>query len=359
MKKLIFLFAFLIFNIFYSQNKNYLSIKFDEKYFLSNFLKNRTTNAFVLNIVNKADSISIIKKQADYVILLDSLLKKNIVLSDYELNLMKKDERKEFDSLKIEIENGNFLNLMKKAVQVNFDSTFIEDLLEKKGFKNYKVQQPDYNKFFLSFSDQENLEKARVFLMTSRLSFHESLDDAEVENIQNCLLKENEILVKNFSLKVDNKILLISKNNINAYKNSKCFDSEKTFVLINNGKDFDVYSKLYFVKKSGKMENSLVNSIRGVDIDFKQNEDSYNDNLFYLSAFLDEFGKNYLSDISVNNIGGKIFIGNNSKFISFLNIKEKMINGLFISGNLFEENWQDLYNLVKFEVFRNSITIKK
>lgn len=106
------------------------------------------------------------------------------------------------------------------------------------------------------------------------------------------------------------------------------------------------------------MENTLVNSIKGVDISIKENRNDYNDNYFYLSIYLDEIGKKNLSEFSERNIGKKVFTASNYEVVSNLNISKKIENGIFISGNLFKENWQKLYELVKFEVFRNSLTVQ-
>lgn len=363
MKKIIFLLSFLALNLYFSQTNNVLKLKFNERYFLSNMITNKTNNAFILNVFKKIDSISDKQKNRNYIVIMDSILKNGMILQEKEKLNYTASEQKAFDSLKVEIDNGNFLKLMKKAVQVNFDSEFLEKSFVKSDIKNFKINQSDYNTFSIAFSDKENLAKTKTLFLTQRLFFHESIGDKDLEEIQDCFMKENDTLVKNNYLKIENNYLLIYKDDANlfghSYKNSKCFNSKKITFVLNNGEDYEVFSKLFFVKESNKLENNLVKSIRGFDIVFKKNQNSYNDNNFYLTFYLDDFGKDYLKQISEQNIGKKIFISSESEFLLDPKISTKLENGSFkLNGNLFEVKWQELYELAQFEVFKNSLTIQ-
>ena len=88
MKRIIIFGIFFSLNIFYAQKKNVLTVKFNEKFFVSNFMKQRTDNAFVLNLINEADSLALKNLKENYSVLLDSLLKKKSNLSNEELSKM-------------------------------------------------------------------------------------------------------------------------------------------------------------------------------------------------------------------------------------------------------------------------------
>lgn len=358
MKKGLFVLIILFSNFYLSQTNFVLKIKFNERYFLSNFMAHRTENDFVLSVLKKTDSISKLQINSNYVEVMDSIMRIESNLKEEEKASLNKSQKKEFDSLKVEIDNGNFLNLMKEAVKVNFSADYLEQILNDFYIKNFKINQTDYNQFSINFDDKVNLEKAKAILFKNKMSFHEAIFEKELENIQNCFMKENDVLVQNFSLKKQNNILLISKDYINSLKSSKCFDSKKVTYLLDEGEDYEVYAKLYFVKQSNVLESKLINSIKGLNLQTKENRDNYGDNFFFLGMYTDDVGIKYFSEYSTQNINKQIFIAKSEMFLISVNIDEKMEDGLFIvSGNLFEENWQDLYELVKFEVFRNSIKI--
>ena len=75
MKKIYFLITFFIFNFFFSQTNYVLKLKFNEKHFLSSFIRNNTKDEFVLNAFRKADSITQNSLNYNYVNILDSVLK--------------------------------------------------------------------------------------------------------------------------------------------------------------------------------------------------------------------------------------------------------------------------------------------
>lgn len=340
-----------------------LSLKFDEQSFISNFISHKTDNEFVLRIFKLTDSIAQKQRNENYINTLESVLKQQTNLTQEEKNSLSLSQKKQYDSLSAEFKGGNFIKLFKSAVQVNFGENFLNETFQNSGIKNYKINQTDYNQFSISFSDKKDLEKAKTLFLSNQLYFHESMNINELEFLQNCFMKENDILVKNNYLKKENDHLLIYKDDAilfgDSYKNSKCFDSKKITYLLYYGEGYDVFSKLFFVKEATSIENSLVNSIKGMDISFKENRNDYTDNYFYLSIYLDSIAKKILSEFSEKNMGKKIYVANKSEFVSIFNITKKFDGEIFVSGNLFRENWQRLYELVKFEVFKNSLTISQ
>lgn len=363
MKKIYFLITFFIFNFFFSQTNYVLKLKFNEKHFLSSFIRNNTKNEFVLNAFRKADSITQNSLNYNYVNILDSVLKNEFKISEKEKLNLSDLERKQRDSLFFEMQNGNLLSLYKKIVEVNFDSEFLEKILIDNEIRGSKITQTDYNQFTISLINKENLEKTKTIFLNHRLSFHEVIDKTELEKIQNCFFNENENLVKNNYLKKENNHLLIYKDVsipiFDYYQNTKCFDSRNVTFLLNEGKDFDIFSKLFFVKKSDNLENNLINSVEGFYFEGHKNEEIYEDNLFYISLFLNDNGKNILLKFTEKNVGKKVFIGDKNEFLLSPSISDKLKNGrIVLKGNLFDVNWQRIYELVKFEVFRNSLEIK-
>lgn len=362
MKKLKLFTLFVFHSLCFSQESYALKLKFDERYFLSNIFTHRTNNTFLLKVFKETDSIKNFRKNKNYVEIMDSLLNVKLKYEEKELDNFNSLKRKEFDSLKTEILNGNFLKLMKSSVKVNFSSNFLEKTFEKYRIKNFKINQTDYNQFFVLFSDKESLERAKTILKTGILSFHESIKSNELESIKNCFLKENIHLVESNNLKKENDYLLVSYETEFLKEPkivTKCFDYNNISILIKKGKEDEVFSKLYFVKQSTKIENSISHSIKGFDLDFNKNTESYNDNLFYMTIYLDEKGKEYLKEFSKNNIDRTIFISNESQFLLNPKIKSLLTTGqIFLSGNMFEENWQDLFDVLKLNVFKNSLTFE-
>lgn len=362
-KYLVFLLVILTQSLINAQSNYTLKLKFDEKYFLSNLIPHKTNNSFVLKIFKKTDSISNLKINKNYIVVLDSILRKESQsVSEKELLSLDSKQRKEFDSLKIAINNGDFLNLMKKAVDANFDEVFLKSVLEKEGIQNVEISKPEYNRFVAKFSNQESLQNANTSLTNNSIFFHQSIEDQELGKITDCFMNENKKMVDENYLKKENNYLLIYYESefIKRPKiESKCFENKKIATLLKKGLDSDVYLKLFFVKESSEIENSISKLIKGFDIEFEKNVKSYNDNKFYITLYLDENGKESLRLFSEQNIGKAIFISNNSQFLLNPKINSVLAKGsILLNGNLFDDNWQDIFDAVKFEVFKNSLTFE-
>lgn len=327
-------------------------------------MKQRTDNAFVLNLINEADSLALKNSKENYSVLLDSLLKKKSNLSNEELSKMSEKDQKDFDSLKVAIQNNYFLDLFKKMVDVNFDNELIKTNFEKAGLKNFEIVKPDYNLFQFTFIDYKNYLKAKNLFNENSISFHEALESEDLEKLKNCFLKENKKLVQENYLKdgKDNYILFYDNNSIvfqELYNSSKCFDFKKVTYLENIKNKDAVYTKIYLVKKSNKIEENLSKSLNWFDVDFKQNANVYKENTFKISVYLDEIGKQNLKTFSTENIGKQIIISNKNQFILAPTISNSLNNGMFLfTGNLFDADWQDLLQIVTFQVFKNSVTIE-
>lgn len=352
----------LIFNFCCSQTNYTLQLKFDEKFFLSNFITNKTNNPFILKVFKESDSISDFDKRKTYIEILDSRLKSNLSFSEEEEKKLSIKEKEEFDSLKVGIENGSFLKLFKKAVEANFSTEFLEESLSNNGVENYRIISKDYNQFLISFSDKTNWEKTRILFSKNKLSFHEELSNQELTKIQNCFMKENDMMVKNNYLKQENNYLLVYKDDVNlfgdSYHQSKCLDLGKVTFLIDKGEESDVFSKLFFVKATGKTENNLVNSIVAYDFESEKNKDSDGMHVF-ITLLLNKEGQNFLSKFSELNIGKNVFLGNTSEFLMSPYISEKLNNGkILLKVNILEGNWQKTFELIRFEAFRNSVIIQ-
>lgn len=362
MKYKFLLITILSLNFYFSQTNYVLKFKFNEKYFLSNFITHKTNNSFVLKIFKEADSISDFRNSENYVEIVDSLLKDRVDFTKKELGELTLNQKNELDSLKIVIQNGDFLKLFKSSVETNFSVEFLKKNIEKEGIKNFEIFKTSYNSFNINFSDKESVDRVKILLNNNKIFFHEEIDGRQLEDVQNCFMKENQELVDdNYLKKEDNYLLIYYENDmIKQLKiESKCFDSNNITTLIKKGGYSDVYSKLFFVKNSGDLENSISKSIKGFDLEFKKNEKSYNDNLFYLTVYLDEKGKESLKNFSEKNIGKTVFISNKSQPLLYPKIKSSLIKGSFlISGNMFIENWQETIDIIRFEVFKNSLTFQ-
>lgn len=344
-----------------AQEKYTLNLKFNEKYFFSNFFLNKTENEFVHDLIKETDSITMYNNK-NYIEVMDSIMNRKINFSMEELNKLSFKKRKELDTLKIQLQNGSFLELMKQSVDAFSDKNFLKKKFEDNGIDSLEILKPSYNRITINFTSKKYLEVAKNLLKKNSISFHESIDNDELENIYKCFMNKNKPLVDNFSLKKENNYLLISYDSEIVKQTkifSKCFDSNNIVTLIKEGGFSDVYWKLYFVKNSGELENSISKSIKSFDLEFKKNEQSYDDNIFYIKIFLDEIGKKNLKKFSKKNIGKSIFISNNSQFLLNPKISYTLDKGSFmLSGNMFSDNWQETFDLLKFEVFKNSITIQ-
>ena len=86
---------------------------------------------------------------------------------------------------------------------------------------------------------------------------------------------------------------------------------------------------------------------------------TYKHKIEEFKIFLDEIWKEKLKKFSENNIGKSIFISKGSQFLLNPKISSNLDKGRFmLSGNMFSDNWQETFDLLKFEVFKNSITIQ-
>lgn len=361
MKKLGIIFI-LIFNLCFSQTHHTLKFKFDERYFLSNFITSKTSNPFILKVFKESDSIADLDKSKNYIDILDSTLKNNIASINYEKEFANSQQKIEFDSLKATIGNGDFLKIFKNAVKANFNSEFLDESLNHFGIKNYKIIATDYNQFSISFSDQINLKKTQEVFRTNRLSFHQALELNELEKIQNCFMKENDLMVKNNYLKKENDYLLIYKDDANlfgdSYKQSKCFDSNMVTFLLNKGEEHDVFSKLFFVQVTNDLAKDLVNSIVAYDFGSQNNKDS-DGQFVFITILFNKKGQYISTKFSQLNAGKDLFFGDKSKFLMDSKIMEKSENGkILLKVDLFKKNWQQTFELVRFAAFRNSSIIE-
>lgn len=359
MKKLGIIFI-LIFNFCFSQTNYTLKLKFEEKYFLSNCITSKTTNEFVLKVFKESDSVSTFDKSRNYIDILDATLRANInVIYNKEFT---KAERIEYDSLNAEIKNGDLIKIFKSAVKANFGTEFLEEAFKNFGITNFKIVSTDYNRFSIDFSDKANFEKAQDLFGNNRLTFHNEIENIELEKIQNCFMKENDSLVKNNYLKKQKNYLLIYKDDANlfgdSYKHSKCFDSNKISFLLNDGEEYDVFSKLFFVKNTTELEKNLINSI--VSFDFGPENNINSDGTFiFITILLNKNGQDFLKKYSHLNVGKNIFFGNKSEFLLNPMITEKLEDGnILLKFNLFEENWQKTFEFIRFAVFNNSLTVQ-
>ncbi len=357
MKKTVTIILLVLINIINAQEKFTLNLKFNEKYFLANFLKFKINNKLEFSLIKKADSISKLKVSYNYAEILDSLAIKDIYLETEKSNSFSMSEKKEFDSLFNLVKKGKLLEKHKKLIQNIFGSEMLDKQLKKLSFKNYNITQLDYNRILLSFSDKIDYEKVRDLLNNHKLLFHESIDNKDLEIIQNCVLNENKTLVNQNNLKRENDYLLIS-NRSRIKTNSKCFNSTDVSVLLK--KDMvSKYSKLFFVKNTGELENSISKSIKGFVLQLKKNEKSSNEDYYFYTFYLDDNGKNSLKTFTTKNTNKIVFISNESQIINNSKMETTFGDGIFyIKDSNLDKNWQETYDFIRFEVFKNSITIQ-
>ena len=250
MKIFSFIFFVFILNFPFAQKGNVLKLKQNEGNFISSFIKGKTENEFVLDIIKRSDSVFNSDKNKSYIEIFDRLLRKESQLSSAELQTFNPKLRSEFEALQLQVENGYLVDLLKKAVDVNFDAEFLSNFLENKNLKNFSVSKPNFNLFEIKFSSTEDYNLARKILQQNSLFFYEPLDDAELNSIKNCIIQTNSELQKNFYIKLNDGeyYFSLSKDFVNQFRNSKepskCFDSNSILILFDDGYYYDIYSKL-------------------------------------------------------------------------------------------------------------------
>ena len=358
MKKTVTIILLVLINFLLNAQEKYtLNLKFNEKYFFSNYLRFKIKDKFTFNLIKKTDSISKLRSDNDYIKILDSIAIEEINLEKEKINSLSKSEKKEFDSLFTLVREGKLFEKHKKLIQNIFGTEMLDKQLRILSFNNYNITQLDYNQILLSFTDKQDFEKVRDLLNTHRLLFHESVDNKDLEFIQNCFLNENKTLVNQNNLKKENDYLLMS-NRSKVKTNSKCYNAAGVSVLLK--KDMlSTYSKLFFVKKNGELENSISKSIKGFVLELKKNDKSINSDYYFYTFYLDDIGKNSLKLFTEKNFNKRVFISDESQVIYIPKIETKSDTGFFyIKINKLNENWQEMYDFIRFEVFKNSITIQ-
>ena len=208
MKKIFLLLIIFGFSFLNAQKTFTLNLKFNEKYFLSNFFSHKTNNEFVLDLVKETDSITR-NNSKNYVEVMDSIINKRFNLSKKELNKLSSIQKKEFDSLKIQFQNGNFLELMKKTVDAFLDKNLLQKKFEDNGIDSLEILKPSYNRITINFTNKKYLEVAKNILNQNYIFFHESIENDELEKEYNCFLNENKSLVDDNYLKKENNYLLL------------------------------------------------------------------------------------------------------------------------------------------------------
>ena len=365
MKRFSLIFFVVFFNFSFAQKGNVLKLKLNEGNFISSFLRGKTENEFVLDIIKKTDSVFNLDKNKSYIEIFDRLLRKESHLSSAELQALDPEFRREFEALQLQVENGYLVEILKKAVDVNFDAGFLSIFLQSKNLKNFSVSKPDFNLFEIKFSTAEDYNLGKKILSQNALFFSEPMENAELNGIKNCIIKANSELQKNFYIKLNDGeyYFSLSKDFTNQVRNSeettKCFDSKTASILFDEGYDSENYSKLYLVKKDKDLEKGLIENVNAFDFKGETSESSYKDNLFFISIFTNEKAQKSLQEFSQRNLGKNIFISNCNNLILNPEVSVVLEEGkILFTGNLFDEKWQEFFKAIQFQVFKNSISFQ-
>lgn len=377
MKKIL-LISILTSGFLYSQNREYnLNVKFNEKDFLSSFLTSNLKNEIVSQIIAESDSVWIKKTDQNYVsvlgkILVDRAKKQN----DKNTNLLSKQDKEEWEAMKPEIAKSNMIEMYQDVVNRTFDISFIKNALQRNNIHDFTLEKPSYNEFTIHFKTDAERKAGERVIKENILAIYPIPDEKIIHPVYNCIqdqMKKKKIVnssIEGNYLSFPNDEQIDYKTYFKEFRKT-CSPTDNDlsyFVLTPKGSDYT--ANIYVGKKINSallFQNMKI--VKAVyDLNYKGKEQISEEQAAEYrkkDKILFSFKENKEGDdlmktlIKSDKNNGYILTKNNTDILLPIQKIESQNNGIYsFEITAVQYNWENIYEDILFEVFKNSVTLK-
>lgn len=377
MKKIL-LISILTSGFLYSQNREYnLNVKFNEKDFLSSFLTSNLKNEIVSQIIAESDSVWIKKTDQNYVsvlgkILVDRAKKQN----DKNTNLLSKQDKEEWEAMKPEIAKSNMIEMYQDVVNRTFDISFIKNALQRNNIHDFTLEKPSYNEFTIHFKTDAERKAGERVIKENILAIYPIPDEKIIHPVYNCIqdqMKKKKIVnssIEGNYLSFPNDEQIDYKTYFKEFRKT-CSPTDNDlsyFVLTPKGSDYT--ANIYVGKKINSallFQNMKI--VKAVyDLNYKGKEQISGEQAAEYrkkDKILFSFKENKEGDdlmktlIKSDKNNGYILTKNNTDILLPIQKIESQNNGIYsFEITAVQYNWENIYEDILFEVFKNSVTLK-
>lgn len=377
MKKIL-LISLLTSGFLYAQNGEYhLKVKFNEKDFLSNFITSNFKNEIVTQILSQSDSVWNKNKDQNYIPVFNKvLIERAKMQNDKEVDLLNKKDKEEWEAMKPEIVKSNIVEMYQDAVDRTFDISFIKNSLQRNNIHDFTLEKPSYNEFIIHFNSDFERKAGERALKENTLALYPIPSDETIQPVYKCI-KEYMQKKKITNGSIEGQFLSFPNDELVDYKTyfkdfkKNCSSSDNNisyFTFIPKGSDHTtniyvgkkidtqlLFKNMEFVKAVYDL------SYKGTDQITEEQAAEYRKKDKILFSFKenkegDDLMKTLLES---NKNNGYILTKNNVEVlfpIQTIEVQNKGAYGFEITAS--EYNWENIYQDILFEVFKNSVTLK-
>ncbi|MGL6125505.1 hypothetical protein BBI01_00960 [Chryseobacterium artocarpi] len=377
MKKIL-LISILTSGFLYSQNREYnLNVKFNEKDFLSSFLTSNLKNEIVSQIIAESDSVWIKKTDQNYVsvlgkILVDRAKKQN----DKNTNLLSKQDKEEWEAMKPEIAKSNMIEMYQDVVNRTFDISFMKNALQRNNIHDFTLEKPSYNEFTIHFKTDTERKAGERVIKENILAIYPIPDEKITHTVYNCIqdqMKKKKIVnssIEGNYLSFPNDEQIDYKTYFKEFrKTCSTTDNDLSYFLL-TPKGSDYTANIYVGKKINSVllfQNMKI--VKAVyDLNYKGKEQISEEQAAEYrkkDKVLFSFKENKEGDdlmktlIKSDKNNGYILTKNNTDILLPIQKIESQNNGIYsFEITAAQYNWENIYEDILFEVFKNSVTLK-
>lgn len=377
MKKIL-LISLLTSGFLYAQNGEYhLKVKFNEKDFLSNFITSNFKNEIVTQILGQSDSVWNKNKDQNYIPIFGKvLIERAKMQNDKEADLLNKKDKEEWEAMKPEIVKSNIVEMYQDAVDRTFDISFIKNSLQRNNIHDFTLEKPSYNEFIIHFNNDFERKAGERVLKENILAIYPIPSDETIQPVYKCI-KEYMQKKKITDGSIEGQFLSFPNDEKIDYKTyfkewgntcSSADNSISYFTFIPKGSDYttNIYAgkkidtELLF--KNMEFAKAIYDSnYKGKDQITEEQAAEYRKKDKVLFSFKENKEGDHLMKklLESGKNSGYILTRNNVDILLPIQKIESLNNGTYGFEIMAPQyNWENIYQDILFEVFKNSVTLK-
>lgn len=377
MKKIL-LISLLTSGFLYSQNGAYdLKVKFNEKDFLSNFITSNFKNEIVTQVLDQSDSVWNKNTDQNYIPIFSKvLIERAKMQNDKEANQLNKKDLEEWETMKPEIVKTNIIEMYQDAVNRTFDVSFIKNSLQRNNIHDFTLEKPSYNEFIIHFNTDAERKSGERILKGNILSIYPIPGDETIQPIYKCI-KEYMQKKKITDGSIEGQFLSFPNEEQINYKThfkeleKECSSTDSSisyFTFIPKGSDYttNIYAgkktDAEFIFKNMKFVKAIYDlNYKGQAQITEEQAAEYRKKDKILFSFKESKEGDSLMKtlLESNKNNGYVIAKNNADILLPIQKIENQNNGTYsFEITASQYNWENIYEDILFEVFKNAITIK-
>lgn len=362
----------------FAQNAtNDLKFKFNEKEYLSNLLTSTTQNTILTKVIAQSDSAWAKNPSQDYSSVFSKYLtEKAKKTNDKDASKLSQKDKAEWESLKTEIAKIDLTEMYQDVINRTFNDIFLKSVLVRNNIRDFSISKPSFNQFVISFSSEADLKSATNLFKETGLAIFPMANTRTRNGIFSCIQNqmkkkkiENGKIASNY-LQFPNEEQVIYRNNFKDLRNT-CSSSDNSlsyFAEIPKGQDYE--TNIYVGKKinSDLIFKNLIFTKAIYDISYKGKEQiteeqateyRKNDKIIF-SLVENKTGADMMQKLlNSNKDNAYILAKSNGDFMVPIQKIDNQKDGKFgFEINASQYYWENIYQDLLFEAFKNSLTIQ-